>query len=281
VSSEGYSYDPEFTPDGKTLCYRVLKGALPWVDPTELRIVNLNSSRDEPLLPGLAISGRMDAGYDISPDGKEVVVSALDEQGRRGLWLASLDRRSPPRQITSLEGQQPKFGPGGKVFFLAFEVGSPFVYEVREDGTGLRKVLDQPIARLVGVSRDGRWLLVKRPRKEGPNYAALSLVNGSSIPILSSESEVDLRWSPDGRLFFISLPTAALAGSGHTYVVPLPNGQTFPRIPPGGFASEREIARLPGARLINAYDTSVGQSSDLYAFARETVQRNLFRVPLP
>jgi hypothetical protein len=40
------------------------------------------------------------------------------------------------------------------------------------------------------------------------------------------------------------------------------------------------MAQSPGARVIDAYDVAPGSAPDLYAFARETVQRNLYRVPL-
>jgi len=79
----------------------------------------------------------------------------------------------------------------------------------------------------------------------------------------------------------VSLPTAMLFGSGRTYIVPLAAGRTFPRIPAAGFGSEAEIASLPGARSIDAFDTAVGPSAQVYAFSRDMVERNLFRIPLP
>jgi hypothetical protein len=53
ISFEGFSFDPKITPDGKQLCYRILRGALPTSDPSELRMVDLDSGRDEPLLLAL------------------------------------------------------------------------------------------------------------------------------------------------------------------------------------------------------------------------------------
>ena len=64
VSLEGYSYDPKFTPDGKKLCYRILKGVLPVSDPTELRVVELDSGRNDALLPGFAVAGHWGGAYD-------------------------------------------------------------------------------------------------------------------------------------------------------------------------------------------------------------------------
>jgi hypothetical protein len=55
----------------------------------------------------------------------------------------------------------------------------------------------------------------------------------------------------------------------------------LPNIPSGGFRSEAEIATLPGARVIDAADVAPGPTPDVYAFSRQTVQRNLYRIPIP
>ncbi len=67
----------------------------------------------------------------------------------------------------------------------------------------------------------------------------------------------------------------------HTYVLPLPPGKMLPNIPPGGFQSEAEIATLPGVRVIDVADVAPGPTPDVYAFSRQTVQRNLYRIPIP
>jgi hypothetical protein len=42
------------------------------------------------------------------------------------------------------------------------------------------------------------------------------------------------------------------------------------------------VAQLPGAqRLVESSDAAPGPSAEVYAFSRETVQRNLYRVPVP
>jgi Tol biopolymer transport system component len=81
VSLEGYSFDPKFTPDGKRLCYRILKGSLPVSDPSEIRMLELDTGRNEALLPGFSVTGRWGVAYDISPDGQEVAVAVS--------WLGS------------------------------------------------------------------------------------------------------------------------------------------------------------------------------------------------
>jgi Tol biopolymer transport system component len=280
VSMEGFSYDPKFTSDGKKLCYRILKGASPPSDTSELRVVELDSGRNEALLPGFSVTGLRGVAYDISPDGQQVAVTALDHEGKQRLWLAPVDRRSPPRQIPNVEGQRPVFGPRGEIFFRRIEGASFFVYRVREDGSGLQRVTEQPGAWPMGISRDGQWLAAGLADRE---VIALSLRGGSPVPILRANvapSNPNLRWSPDGRLLVISVPTAALMTSGRTYAIPLLPGQAFPQIPAGGFQSEAEIAKLQGARRIDAYDVAFGPRREVYAFTRETVQRNLYRIPL-
>ena len=69
-------------------------------------------------------------------------------------------------------------------------------------------------------------------------------------------------------------------GIGRTYVVPTRSGSLFPKLPPGGFNSEAELAAVPGVRVIDAADVGPGRSG-VYVFSREVVQRNLYRIPLP
>src|SRR4029077_9628682 len=90
-------------------------------------------------------------------------------------------------------------------------------------------------------------------------------------PIQIGDSFTFLSWTLDGR-------SALLAGS---YFVPLAPGESLPPIPEGGFTSEKEISRLPGARHINEDGLVPGPSPDVYAFYRGTIQRNLYRIPLP
>jgi hypothetical protein len=82
-----------------------------------------------------------------------------------------------------------------------------------------------------------------------------------------------IKWSRDGTLLFMTV-------SEQTYAVPVPRGRPLPKTPPTGFTSEAEIAALPGARRLDAADLAPGPTPDVYAFSRETVQRNLYRIPL-
>ncbi len=284
ISLEGYSYDPKFTPDGKHLCYRILKGALTAYDPGELRLVELDTGHNEPLLPGVAISGPPGRAYEISPDGRHVVAAVKDREGKPRLWLAALDRQSPPRQIPNVEGDAPLFGKDGEIFFRTIEGAWANAYRVHEDGTGLRRLSEQAIVLPAGISQDGQWV-VARSLMEG-REAVVALPVGEGLPvrvIFAHGLSYHLAWSPDGRLIFVSAPTGPTASHvvGKTYVVPLPPGEMFPPIPAGGFQSAADLAGLPGMRIIDTFDVSPGPTPEVYAFSRASVQRNLYRIPIP
>jgi Tol biopolymer transport system component len=270
ISLEGNGYNARFTPDGKKLCYMIVRQApnqFAWYrNPGELRIADLESGRSEPLVRGVPV-----LEYDISADGRQVVMSTTDREGKPRLWVAPFNRSSPPVQIPNVEGGSPRFGTGSEIFFRHLEGMSEFVYRVHADGTGLRKALEEPVFLLGPVSPDGRWIVAWAPLPgNGPPSAQAFPLDGGPAIRFGNFVYVNVNWSLDGRSAFIN-------GS----VIPLPPGEALPRIPAGGFHSDEEIARLPGARPIDAEGVVLGPSRDVYAFYRGTIQRNLYRIPIP
>ena len=284
LSLEGFSFDPQITPDGRRLCYRILKGASPSSDPSELRMVELDSGRQRALLPGLAVVGIPRRTYDISRDGREIVVSVSSSNGESLLWIVPLDPQSRPHQIPHGEGDHPFFGLHGEVFFRRIEANSAFAYRVHVDGSGLQKVSDQPIAGLVSSSPDGKWLLAKLPGPAGSSTVALPLQQGSTQRVIASAglsfADSDVRWSGDAKTIYIRLPQGSEPwAAARTYALPVVPGSVWPKMPAKGFTSEEEVSKVPGAALIQEFDCP-GALAGNYAFVRMTVQRNLFRVPL-
>jgi hypothetical protein len=271
MSLEGNVTNPKFTPDGKKLCYLIVKEApnefAYYRNPGELRIVDLESGRPELLVRGLSV-----LDYDISTDGQRVVVWTTNGEVRQRLWVAPMDQSSPPVQIPNVEGVEPRFGPSGDIFFRHSRGTSTFVYRVYPDGTGLQKAIEKPVFILRAVSPDGRWIVgwAPLPGNGRPSIQAFPLDGGAPIQIGAS-FHTFLEWSRDGRSVLID-------GS---YIVPLPRGKVLPPIPAGGFHSDEEIARLPGARRIDVDGLVSGPSPDVYAFYRGTIQRNLYRIPIP
>ena len=268
ISLEGYGFQMKFTPDGKTLCYRLLKGSQPASDATELWLADVDSGRNEPLLPGFSLRGLY--VYDISPDGSEVVVTLRDDEGKDRLWLAPLDRRTPPRRIPNVEGTSPVFGLHGEIFFGSAD---GFLYQIQKDGSRLQKIINQPINIATSVSPDARWIVVK-----GGGVFVHPIGGG---PPLYLGGDMDAGWTADSRHLWISMGEGGMGrmSAGNTYVIPLSPGQMLPKIPLGGFR-RAEIARQPGVRVIDAADVAFGRTLDVYAFSREKAQRNLYRIPL-
>jgi hypothetical protein len=236
------------------------------------------------LLPGFPVAGSVgqgalwNSGYDISPDGRQLVFFSPDRDGKFRLWLTPLDRRSPPRQIPNLEGEQPVFGPGGEVLFRKIEGASAFLYSVREDGTGLRRAAEFPVIDVFGVYPDRKWVLLGvADRAQGEVIVPI----GGGAPLVTHlHPPVWLRWTGDGKHLFVCGLNESRA---RTYVLSLSPGQVLPGniALARNFPSEGELAKLPGVRIIPVGDVVPGPTSDIYAFTRETVQRNLYRIPVP
>jgi hypothetical protein len=153
---------------------------------------------------------------------------------------------------------------------------------MREDGTGRQKVSAETIDAISGTSPDGQWVAATAHlEQENSVQTAYSTSGAAPMRIYSGTSR--LRWSLDGRRVYLSIFTAdaAAGGIGRTYVLPLPKGSMLPHVPVGGFRSEAEVAAFPGVEILPDADVAPGPSPAVYAFSRETVTRNLYRIPLP
>jgi hypothetical protein len=245
---------------------------------SELWVAELDSGRSEPLLPGIALTtpgaGAL-GGYDISPDGRQIVLASPDSAGKVRLWLSPLDRRLPPRQIPNVEGEQPLFGATGEVFFRRLEGTTAFVYRVQQDGGELRKAIDLSVVGMLGASPDRNWLVIGSGHASGGNL--VFRVDGGAPFKTKFLGPITLGWSGDGKHLFVQERERA----GKAYVFPLAPGQPVPESILHGLPSEQEILKLPGVRMIALDDVVPGATADIYAYRRESVQRNLYRVPLP
>ena len=114
ISLEGYAFAPKFTPDGKRLLYQVrkeLRANCGWrnsIPDAASRCCRALPLHWRGLVP------RKLRHFPGRPSGRRGVTGG---GGKLRLWLAPLDRRSPPRQIPNIEGEQPVFGATGEIFF--------------------------------------------------------------------------------------------------------------------------------------------------------------------
>jgi hypothetical protein len=173
----------------------------------------------------------------------------------------------------------PLFGPSGEIFFRRIAGTSAFLYSVREDGTGLRRAAESPVIDVFGAYPDRKWLLlgVSGVSTEGEVIFPI----GGGAPLSTHLHPPNkLRWAGDGKHLFVC---GANEGRARTYVLPLSPGQVLPGsiALAKNFPSEGELAKLPGVRIIPVGDVVPGPTVDIYAFTRETVQRNVYRIPVP
>jgi eukaryotic-like serine/threonine-protein kinase len=279
ISVEGYAYLPQFSSDGKKLYYRILKGGTsPFLGSSELWVADLASGHNEPMLPGFGVTS-----YNLSRDGRRVVFSAVDADGESHIWLASTDRRSPPRQVPNIEGDMPVFGLPGELVFHAIEGGGSFAFRVHEDGMEKQKLVSQQIYQILSISPDAQWLVTSGlPMGGETTWSTLILPMTGGSPIMILNAFCTAQWQPDSRFFYLSVTTGfnSAGAYGKTYVLPVPHDKMLPDIPAGGFPSEAAVAAFPGVRVINSADVAPGPAPDIYAFSRQTIHRNLYRVPI-
>jgi eukaryotic-like serine/threonine-protein kinase len=279
ITSEGYSFLPSISPDGKKLYYLVRTGGTHNFTYTGgLWAADLDSGQRQRLLPDFQMQH-----YTISADGQRVVFVAPDEKGHALVWLASLNGRTAPRQLTTVDSSEAYFGAPGEVVFVGDENAVTFIYRIKNDGGELRKTI--PTTTLIipfGVSPDGRWVPAQDLRAPGSlivypaGGGSPTLICGScSAPQGTERIPSPLSWTPDGRFLYLKFATS-------TYAIPLQPGQVLPPIPASGFQSKEAVAALPGARLISEEERVFpGPNPSNYAFTKVATQRNIYRVPVP
>jgi Tol biopolymer transport system component len=95
ITSEGYSFLPKLSPDGKKLyCLRRVAGSHSFFS-GELWVSDVASGASQSIFSGLLLTH-----FSISADGKKAVFAT--EQGRAGsgIWVGWLDGTQAPRQLT-------------------------------------------------------------------------------------------------------------------------------------------------------------------------------------
>jgi Tol biopolymer transport system component len=280
ITSEESAQWPTFSHDYKKLYYTssrsnsFVAGALWQTD--------LADGHRERVIPGITVTG-----YAVSADDKQVAFSAPDPNGHSQIWIAPLDHRVAPRQLPGTDLSQPHFTPDGYLAFIAAEGKLNYLYRSRPDGSGRRKLIEDPVLEFLGFTPDGQWAVVwaavsgNDPAVTNANLA-YPLAGGPPMPICSDCWTV---WSPDAKFIYF-----AVVSQGKIYRVRLPPGKAFPPLPPDGIQSETEIKTIAGATLFvsSGVDTAtehgliaIGADPSSYAFVRADTHRNLYRIPIP
>jgi len=282
ISPEGYASALSFSRDGGRLYYLLRRESSdPWID---LWTTDVASGKSERVLTGFAIDA-----YDVSPDGRQVVFSARNNDGLSQLWIADPEAETRPRLLAASGGNTPFFGRVGDVLFRMSEGANNYLFDLKVGDSHPTKILRSPIIELKGLSPDRTSAVVMVPVAEVPSTAVLSvsLQDGSTRRICPAECMA--KWSPDGARFYVE-PLLQGTDSGKAVVIPVPEGAQMPELPASGVRSASDAAIVPGSTIIDlsAYDpvhsgatVAPGPSKDTFAFTKTISHRNLFQVLLP
>jgi eukaryotic-like serine/threonine-protein kinase len=278
ISSQGSASAPSFSADGKSLYYILSNGQEP---AGELWIKDLASGKAERLLASIPIQphSAAQAPFAISHDGKQAAFATNDPNGHSSVWIAQTNRRSSPVRISpaGASDDSPRFLPDGDLVFRSIEGKSNFLYRMKSDGTGRRKIIPQPILDLVTLSPDGRWFVSAVPSNDSehtPVVSAFAVDGSSSIPLC--QSYCHFTWDVTGEFVYVSLESAAL--KQRTYVFPVQRGTGLPRLPPGGVARLEDMVNAKPVAILRKLNSAANPT--LYAYTVENTHRNLYRVPL-
>jgi hypothetical protein len=282
IPVEGYAFWPMLSADGRRLCYRVARTAVTGQTPTELWMTDLETGRTERLLPTLLVTS-----YDLGRNDR-IVAGVREADGKNRVWTASLDGRESARQIPNVEGDNPRWAGEADIVFRAQDGPKMFLFRATSEGTGLRKLIASAgLSSVIGsASSDALWLSGRASgdaATTGANMTLLFSMNDAKpISLIRDTSGNRVRWSSDGKYVYVSVAVGAASAfaNGRTYVLPTEGAAMLPRIPAGGFRSETDLAAVPGVIILPYGDLAPGPSPSIYAFSRETVTRNLYRIPL-
>ena len=168
------------------------------------------------------------ANATISPDGKYVAYSALDDAGQTSLWVKYVATSSnvqivPPAGPDVIFGQSTFSPDGNYIYYLRNERGrvSGVLYQVPVLGGTSRKVLEN-VSR-ISFSPDGkRFAFVRRYVSEGEDAIILVNADGTDEQKLATRKHPDYflpgaAWSPDGQT--IACPAGGLTGGYKRSVV--------------------------------------------------------------
>jgi serine/threonine protein kinase len=270
ITSEGNTSAPTFSSDGRTLYFLRDNGQ---THNHELWARDLASGATDKVLPDYSIQA-----YAISPGGKKLAFVMFDQSGRSSLWIAPTSRRSSPVHISSAAVEDsPMFLPDGDLLFRAIEGSSNYLYRMKTDGTGRRKVTPDPVLDIYAVSPDGRWVAAAVPRGSSDEHPAAEraiAVDGStSVPLCASFCRPS--WDATGRFVYLIFPKIHEG----TYIVPVIQGVGLPKTPPDGIATLDDLIKAQAGPPIPWWVLSAMSPSE-YAYVRVTSRRNLYRIPL-
>ena len=280
IVSEGYASAPRVSRDGTRVFYLLVRdwwlASGGWLTAAaDLRSVDLATGKSDTLLSGQSVTA-----YAISRDEKDVAFTTTNGDGQSQIWLAPLDRRTPPRLIVDA-ADQVSFGAPGELIFRSLAEGNALA-RIKTDRTSFERIPTVSFLDKGDVSPDGEWVIIHAPAT-------------SEDPVMGDTGRPDSWWHSDNSLQrllsqLVSRRNILSTSGAPEDAVPPPHGKDLRDAGAGwqsvtGLVSwrnhrSRRAVRLPGAVTIEGGLISPGSDPSTYVFTRTDSQRNLFRIPL-
>jgi eukaryotic-like serine/threonine-protein kinase len=286
LTTQGFAMLPILAPSGDRVFYLMRNSSVRAYVAGELWSVNLTTGDREPLLPGHIMTC-----YSISSDGRKVVFTSTGKAGGDGVWIADLDRRSPPRQLTHGGEFRAFFGSAGEIVYMD-DRPVRHLYRMKEDGSGADRISSDPVDYLAAVSPDGRWAAALMPEAAnggGTRLELISMRGEKSFPVCGAHCSLGfgparlqsqiVNWSLDGKSLYVALQYFGLR-TRQTVVLPYQSDVPLDKLYPRGLTSEKDVAANPGAKVINEGDAFPASPSS-YLIWRRATQSNLYQIPIP
>ena len=286
LTSEGFAMLPTMAPSGDRVFY-LMRSNSPGFASGELWSLNLTTGEKERTVPG-----RIMANYSLCADGKKVVFTTAENPSNDGVWIADLDRRSPPRQLTHGREFRAFCGGPGEIIYMS-QGDVRHLYRMKDDGTGNEQIAPDAVSYLISVSPDGNWVVASLPQarnmdgmqavffstRGGKRFTACD--NGCSLGFGPNRSRAPvISWSIDGKQMFVSLVFFGLR-TNRSVALPYRSGVDLDVLWPKGLKTEKDIPANPGVRNINEADAFPTLNGSSYLFWRKTTISNLYRISLP
>lgn len=266
---------PSFSADGKTLYY-LLRHRSGESEP-ELWRTDLASGVSEAVFPGLCMRS-----YAVSADNRQVLYTTAIGDGKPRLWIAPVDKSSPPKPIGHLNDRSPYFGPRDEVLFEFTEGTSNYIGRMDQDGSNRSKLIPDPIYRSYGVSSGRRWIVANlQPPAGEPLRGPVAIPTAGGQPRNICASECLPIWSLDGKFLFVPVQAPSSTNPGRSLAIPLGPGEDLSALPPEGIKPMAQASDVPGSLSIDRADFVPGKNLSDFAYVKTTMHYNLFRVQVP
>jgi eukaryotic-like serine/threonine-protein kinase len=274
ISAEGNTFEGTFSADGKTLYYLKSEGQQ---EKTELWSTDLASGRSDRVVPGYDLEAGLESkNYSLSRDGHQVAFVMKDEKRISHVWLATTDHRTSPRELKS-EGDEdlPFFLPNGDLVYRAHEGGKSYLYTRKQDGSGKRKLREQPILNLFAVSPDGKWSVVGEPIVDPPYAMIVAYPNAGGREVVVCRTFCKMEWTGDGK--YLEIQPGATNMNAKAELLPVRSDTGLPDLPKDGITKPEDTKGIAGGVVLGlAVNSAV--SPEKYAFTKTNVRRNIYRV---